>query len=142
MAAAWPETLPQRQELNISIAPRDYSIKSPTDIGPVKVRNRYVQDELTLDVVIPLTLTGAQMQAMLDFLLVIANQAGDECLVFSWEHPVTDNACLYRLKQYPIFSCARGGTPGDTGEEDAPIPAGNRRVWRGQLDLEIVEIAD
>jgi len=141
MAAVWPPSLPQAQELAITVQPRDYTIASSPDMGPQKVRNRYLQDALTLDVAIPITLTGGQMQTFLAFLITIANQAGDECLVFDWEHPVTDAPCQYRLQTYPAMSCARGGDPNDETDEEVEIPAGNRRVWRGVLNCEIVEIA-
>jgi len=102
--ATWPSTLPQYLEQDgFSIQQQDQTLRTPTDVGPVKVRRRFsaavskVQGQITV--------TPEQYTTLIDF---FNNDCYGGSIPFEWIHPITQATANFRFKQPPAIASKTG----------------------------------
>lgn len=115
----WPLGLPGQRAV-VDDVTSDTRIRTPTDTGAGKVRARYSAAIRKLS--FPLVLNGTEL-GMFDYFWDVTLEGG--ALAFRFEDPKSDALVDARFLSRPTWSMQRGGSP-------------TERVWRGQVELEVL----
>lgn len=96
--AVWPAGLPTHQEIEgYEETPPELSIRSPMDVGPVKLRRRYSTGPTTWRG--SLLVSQAQVATLLTFW---RDTLAGGSLAFDWEHPRVGGVVSMRFVRQPM----------------------------------------
>ncbi len=114
----WPVTLPQRLSSDASVQDDESRAMTDMDAGPPSVRNRFTA--ITQTVKGSMILTGAQLVTFNTFFRTTLAHGS---LSFTWIHPFTEEAAVFRFKTKPQWQCIK------------PDPDVNSREYQASFDL-------
>jgi len=118
----WPAAVPDCPAPGNTRQRTDARLRTPTDAGPAIVRRRFSATPINLSWTIP-ALTGAQVQALEAFYIVDLQEGS---LRVDLPDVVTGLTVECRFLTPPRFSGL------------VPNPNATERMWRAQLELEIM----
>ena len=99
MPIVWPPTLPELPLMGWGEQFEDRRVRTPTETGPAKVRQRFTAGVRNLS--LPMALTEAEMAILDDFFHT--DTAGGS-LRFEWQHPRTGDTYEMRFLEAPQFA--------------------------------------
>lgn len=116
----WPSGLPGPKAGNITDTIQDTRIRTPTEMGPGRIRARYTAKVRRL--AFPIVLNGAQRE-MFDYFFDTTLEGG--ALAFRFEEPTLDISVDARFFNRPAWALALGGSPAE-------------RSWSGTVEIEVL----
>ena len=98
----WPTALPQKPLMaGFQENPQNIVVRSQTDVGPAKARRRTTVAQINFDM--QFRLTSAQLATFRTF---YATDIQSGVLTYSWKHPVSNVAGVFRLVEPPEIAPA------------------------------------
>lgn len=121
--AAWPASLPQQGNMNITIRRQNALARSSMDQGAPKVRKKFTAaiDEYEISML----LTGTQLLTFDTFFQTTQSEGATS---FTWTSPKDDSAATFRFKEPPVWSLV----------SNSNIDSAATRMWRTTMLLEIL----